>query len=90
MYRALWSWIVCVVVTVVVSYMTKPAEDWPGVRLHSSLGHCVYGCHRMHVPVLEGATLPIRLVFSGLLLLGWAWIGCRIVLRCVFNIIFCW
>jgi solute:Na+ symporter, SSS family len=24
MYRALWSWIVCVVVTVVVSYMTKP------------------------------------------------------------------
>ncbi len=24
MYRALWSWVVCVVVTVVVSYMTKP------------------------------------------------------------------
>src|SRR6202789_1943424 len=24
MYRALWSWIVCVLVTVVVSYMTKP------------------------------------------------------------------
>jgi SSS family solute:Na+ symporter len=24
MYRALWSWILCVVVTVVVSYMTKP------------------------------------------------------------------
>jgi SSS family solute:Na+ symporter len=27
MYRALWSWIVCVVVTVVVSYMTKPKPD---------------------------------------------------------------
>jgi SSS family solute:Na+ symporter len=27
MYRALWSWIVCVFVTVVVSYMTKPKTD---------------------------------------------------------------
>jgi len=27
MYRALWSWIVCVLVTVVVSYMTKPKAD---------------------------------------------------------------
>ena len=24
MYRALWAWMVCVLVTVVVSYMTKP------------------------------------------------------------------
>ena len=27
MYRALWSWIICVVVTVVVSYLTKPKSD---------------------------------------------------------------
>src|SRR2546425_11181633 len=27
MYRALWSWLVCVVVTVMVSYMTKPKPD---------------------------------------------------------------
>ncbi len=27
MYRALWSWIICVVVTVVVSYMTAPKPD---------------------------------------------------------------
>src|ERR1700736_707190 len=27
MYRALWSWIVCVLVTVVVSYATKPLPD---------------------------------------------------------------
>ena len=27
MYRALWSWIVCVIVTVVVSYMTQPRSD---------------------------------------------------------------
>src|SRR5881296_2567647 len=27
MYRALWSWIVCVVVTIAVSYLTKPRSD---------------------------------------------------------------
>jgi SSS family solute:Na+ symporter len=27
MYRALWSWLVCVIVTVIVSYMTKPLPD---------------------------------------------------------------
>ena len=27
MYRALWSWIVCVLVTVIVSYATKPKQD---------------------------------------------------------------
>ncbi|MGA9718247.1 MAG: sodium:solute symporter family protein [Acidobacteriaceae bacterium] len=36
MYRALWSWIVCVIVTVVVSYMTKP-------RPVSELAGLVYG-----------------------------------------------
>ncbi|MDG3002759.1 sodium:solute symporter family protein [Paludisphaera mucosa] len=37
MYRALWSWIVCVVVTVAVSYATKPKPD-------SELVGLVYGC----------------------------------------------
>ncbi len=36
MYRALWSWMVCVIVTVVVSYMTKP-------RPVSELAGLVYG-----------------------------------------------
>jgi SSS family solute:Na+ symporter len=36
LYRALWSWIICVVVTVVVSYMTKPMPD-------SALAGLVYG-----------------------------------------------
>jgi SSS family solute:Na+ symporter len=33
MYRALWSWTVCVIVTVAVSYMTKPrpAEELSGL-----------------------------------------------------------
>jgi SSS family solute:Na+ symporter len=27
MYRALWSWLVCVIVTVAISYMTKPKPE---------------------------------------------------------------
>jgi len=37
MYRALWSWIACMVVTVVVSLMTKPKPEKELVGL-------VYGC----------------------------------------------
>ncbi len=37
MYRALWSWIVCVIVTVVVSWMTAPKPV-------SELNGLVYGC----------------------------------------------
>lgn len=37
MYRALWSWIICVLVTVVVSYATRPLPD-------SQLTGLVYGC----------------------------------------------
>jgi SSS family solute:Na+ symporter len=36
MYRGLWSWIVCVVVTVLVSLMTKPKPE-------SELAGLVYG-----------------------------------------------
>jgi SSS family solute:Na+ symporter len=36
MYRALWSWIVCVIVTVIVSYMTQPKPE-------SELNGLVYG-----------------------------------------------
>jgi SSS family solute:Na+ symporter len=35
-YRALWSWLVCVIVTVVVSYATKPKPE-------SELQDLVYG-----------------------------------------------
>jgi len=37
MYRALWSWLACVIVTVIVSYMTKPK---PAAELNG----LVYGC----------------------------------------------
>ena len=36
MYRALWSWLICVLVTVVVSLMTKPKSE-------SELEGLVYG-----------------------------------------------
>ena len=50
MYRALWSWIVCVMVTVVVSLMTKPKPD-------SELVGLVYGCTESrregHLPLYQ-------------------------------------
>jgi SSS family solute:Na+ symporter len=50
MYRALWSWIVCVLVTVVVSYMTKP-------KPLSELTGLVYGATEVpsegHLPLTK-------------------------------------
>jgi SSS family solute:Na+ symporter len=50
MYRALWSWIVCVVVTVVVSRMTEPKPD-------SELRGLVYGVTEVpsegHLPLVK-------------------------------------
>ncbi len=40
MYRALWSWLVCVIVTVVVSYMTKPLPE-------KQLEGLVMGCTKL-------------------------------------------
>lgn len=48
MYRGLWCWLVCVVVTVVVSYMTRPQPE-------SELRGLVYGCTEIpsegHLPL---------------------------------------
>jgi len=48
MYRGLWSWVICVVVTVVVTYMTKPKPV-------AELTGLVYGCtplpHEGHLPL---------------------------------------
>jgi SSS family solute:Na+ symporter len=50
MYRALWSWLVCVIVTVVVSYFTKPKPE-------SELAGLVYGCTEIpseaHMPMYK-------------------------------------
>ncbi len=48
MYRALWSWIICVVVTVGVSLLTKPKPE-------AELEGLVYGCTKLpsegHLPI---------------------------------------
>jgi SSS family solute:Na+ symporter len=50
MYRALWSWIVCVIVTVVVSLITRPKED-------KELEGLVYGLTKLpsssHLPLYK-------------------------------------
>lgn len=54
MYRALWSWIICVVVTVAVSYATKPKPD-------SELTGLVYGC--TEIPSESGLKWTQRPIF---------------------------
>jgi len=56
MYRALWSWIVCVVVTVVVSLLTEPKPD-------SELVGLVYGV----TPIPSEGNIPLweRPIFWG-------------------------
>jgi SSS family solute:Na+ symporter len=50
MFRALWSWIICVIVTVVVSLMTRPKPE-------SELTNLVFGCTEIpsegHLPVWQ-------------------------------------
>jgi solute:Na+ symporter, SSS family len=71
MYRALWSWIVCVVVTVAVSYMTKPRQD-------SELTGLVYGVtaipHETEVPFYQRPVfwaVVISVVFVVLNIIFW-------------------
>jgi solute:Na+ symporter, SSS family len=71
MYRALWSWIVCVVVTVVVSYLSRPKPDAELVGL-------VYGCTEIpredSVPLLQRPLFwaaVIGVVFAALNVFFW-------------------
>jgi SSS family solute:Na+ symporter len=71
MYRGLWSWIVCVLVTVAVSYMTKPKPD-------SELNGLVYGVtaipHEADVALYQRPAfwaVVVGFVFVGLNILFW-------------------
>jgi len=71
MYRALWSWVICVVVTVVVSYMTKPKPV-------SELSGLVYGVTEIpseaQVPLYERPLFwaaVVGIVFVVLNILFW-------------------
>jgi len=67
MYRALWSWIVCVVVTVVVSLMTQP-------RPESELNGLVYGVtvipHEAEVPLYHRPAFWAVVVGVGFVILN--------------------
>jgi SSS family solute:Na+ symporter len=71
MYRAMWSWIICVIVTVVVSLMTKPKTD-------EELNGLVYGATVIphdgaralwQKPIFWAGV--VSLVFIGLNILFW-------------------
>jgi solute:Na+ symporter, SSS family len=71
MYRALWSWIVCVVITVLVSYATKPKPD-------SELNGLVYGVtaipHEGDLPLYQRSIFwagVVAVIFVILNLLFW-------------------
>ncbi len=60
MYRALWSWLICVIVTIVVSFMTKPKPE-------SELVGLVRGCTEIpsegHVPLLKKPVFWASVIF---------------------------
>jgi len=68
MYRALWSWLICVIVTVAVSYMTKPKplEELTGL---------VYGCTELpsegHLPLWKRPIFWAAISMALFLILQW-------------------
>ena len=71
MFRALWCWLICVIVTVVVSYLTRPKPD-------SELKELVYGL--TEIPKIEHVTMfhspifwavVVALVFGILQIIFW-------------------
>ena len=69
LYRALWSWLICVLVTVLVSYATKPKPE-------SELVGLVYGATKippegsiplLHRPIFWAAVVIIIFVILNLL-----------------------
>jgi SSS family solute:Na+ symporter len=68
MYRALWSWLICVIVTVGVSLMTKPKPV-------SELNGLVYGVTDVpeegHLPLLQKPIFWAGVALALLLILQW-------------------
>lgn len=71
MYRALWSSSICILVTVIVSYLTKPKPE-------SELEGLVYGCTKLpsegHLPLLERPVFwaaVVGVVFVALQIIFW-------------------
>lgn len=71
MYRALWSWVICMVVTIVVSYLTKP-------KPLAQLNGLVYGCTDVpgegHLPLYKRSlfwAVVVAVVFFVLQVIFW-------------------
>jgi SSS family solute:Na+ symporter len=71
MYRALWSWLVCVGVTVAISYMTRPKPE-------HELNGLVYGCtdlpSEQHLPIYQRPIFwaaVVAIVFLALQIMFW-------------------
>ena len=68
MYRALWSWLICVMVTVVVSYFTKPKPV-------QELTGLVYGCTELpsegHLPLWKRPIFWAAISAALFLILQW-------------------
>jgi len=68
MYRALWSWLICVIVTVAVSYFTKP-------RPVEELTGLVYGCTELpsegHLPLWKRPIFWAAISAALFLILQW-------------------
>lgn len=66
MYRALWSWLICVIVTVAVSYATKPKPE-------AQLAGLVRGCTELpsdgHLPLTKRPIFWAIVVFIAFLIL---------------------
>jgi SSS family solute:Na+ symporter len=68
MYRALWSWLICVIVTVAITYMTepKPVEELTGL---------VYGCTELpsegHLPLWNRPVFWAAVSLAIFLVLQW-------------------
>jgi SSS family solute:Na+ symporter len=68
MYRALWSWLICVIVTVTITYMTKPkpVEELTGL---------VYGCTELpsegHLPLWKRPVFWAAISLGMFLILQW-------------------
>jgi solute:Na+ symporter, SSS family len=64
-YRALWAWIVCVLVTVVVSYMTKarPVAELEGLVYGASVLPKEHDDHWYQRPIVWAGIVGVIFIF---------------------------
>jgi SSS family solute:Na+ symporter len=66
MYRALWSWLICVAVTVIISYATKPK---PVAELSGLVRGCTELPSEGHLPLVKRPIFWAGIVFAAFIIL---------------------